>query len=126
VANIQQMLDLSARPRYRAVLMETLQEAAPHPRISEPRSQFCSLAKVVQPTPNEYYNSILSAFGSQPWRPGKTTLGGAIMGAFPTQTASWANCEAAMANVRTAGLLSPPVVEQVSLRRLEGEEGRRA
>jgi endonuclease III-like uncharacterized protein len=106
--------------------METLPENATHPRFGEPRSQFHSVANVVQPTPNEYYNSILSAFGSQPWRPGKTTLGEAIMGASPTQAASWANCEAAMANVRTAGLLSPPVVEQVSLRRLEGEEGRRA
>jgi hypothetical protein len=125
VANIQQMLDLSARPRYRAVLMETLSQADPHLRTSEPRSQVCSLANVAQPTPDEYYNSALSAFYPQPWRPGRTPAE-VIKGSVPAQTASCANREAAMANVRAAGLPSPPATEQRPLRRLEGREGRRA
>ena len=105
--------------------METLFQPAPHLRTSEPRSQVGHVADVAQPTPDEYHNSVLSSFDPRPWRQGKTP-GEVIMGAVDTRTASWAKQEAAVANVRAAGLRSAPAIEQVPLRRPEAREGPRA
>jgi endonuclease III related protein len=71
-----------------------------------------------QPPLDEYYNSLFTAFGPQHWWPGKTQFE-IIVGAILTQNTSWANVERAIANLRSAGLLSLRGIENVPLRRLE-------
>lgn len=71
-----------------------------------------------QPPLDEYFNSLLTAFGPQHWWPGKTRFE-IIVGAILTQNTSWTNVERAIANLRGAGLLSPAALEKVPLGRLE-------
>jgi endonuclease-3 related protein len=71
-----------------------------------------------QPPLDEYFNSLLTAFGPQHWWPGKTQFE-IIVGAILTQNTSWTNVEHAITNLRGAGLLSPAAIERVPLRRLE-------
>ncbi|MBZ5694790.1 MAG: endonuclease III domain-containing protein [Acidobacteriia bacterium] len=71
-----------------------------------------------RPPLDEYYNSLFTAFGPQHWWPGRTQFE-VIVGAILTQNTSWANVERAIANLRSAKLLSLPAIEKVPLRRLE-------
>jgi endonuclease-3 related protein len=80
-------------------------------QIESPRGE-------AQPPLDEYFNSLLTAFGPQHWWPGKTQFE-VIVGAILTQNTSWTNVERAIANLRDAGLLSPSALERVPLRRLE-------
>lgn len=105
--------------------METFSHRGPHLRMSKPGSQVRHVANIAQPTPDEYHNSVLSSFGLEPWRQGKTP-GEVIMSAVPTQTASRARQEARVADMPAAGLPSAPAIAQVSLRRPEAREGSRA
>jgi endonuclease III related protein len=73
----------------------------------------------VQPPLDEYFNSLFTAFGPQHWWPGKTAFE-VIVGAILTQNTSWTNVEAAIANLRAAGLLTPTGIRNVSEKRLEG------
>lgn len=71
-----------------------------------------------RPPLDEYYNALFTAFGPQHWWPGKTQFE-VIVGAILVQNTSWTNVERAIANLQTAGLLSPAAVEKVSMRRLQ-------
>jgi endonuclease III related protein len=71
------------------------------------------------PPLDQYYNSLFTALGPQHWWPGKTPLE-IVVGAILTQNTSWRNVDAAIANLRRAGLLSAEKIERVSLGRLQG------
>lgn len=70
------------------------------------------------PPLDDYYNSLLEAFGPQHWWPGETPFE-VIVGAILTQNTSWANVERAIAGLRGAGLLSPAAIEQAPRPKLE-------
>ena len=72
----------------------------------------------VRPPLDEYFNSLLTAFGPQHWWPAKTQFE-VIVGAILTQNTSWTNVERAIGNLRDAELLSPVAIEAASLQRLE-------
>jgi endonuclease-3 related protein len=72
-----------------------------------------------QPPLDEYYNSLLTAFGPQHWWPGQTQFE-VIVGAILTQNTSWTNVARAIENLRGADLLSPAAIERVPPSRLEG------
>jgi len=74
-------------------------------------------AKVAPPL-DEYFNSLFTAFGPQHWWPGRSQFE-VIVGAILTQNTSWANVEAAIANLRDERLLSPAAMETVPSRKLE-------
>jgi len=132
----QLRLDLSVRRDYRLISMESpAQEPIGAPAMDAPRAGRSRAARLVahpgspplaqagrtrdgQPPLDEYYNSLFTAFGPQHWWPGKTRFE-IIVGAILTQNTSWTNVEQAIANLRTAGLLSLRGIEAVSLRRLE-------
>lgn len=54
----------------------------------------------------EIYKRLFDKFGPQHWWPGETPFE-VMIGAVLTQSASWKNVETAIANLRTAGLMSP-------------------
>lgn len=70
------------------------------------------------PPLDQYYNSLLTAFGPQHWWPGKTQFE-VIVGAILTQNTSWTNVARAIENLRGERLLSPTAIETVALDRLE-------
>ena len=72
-----------------------------------------------QPPLDEYFNSLFTAMGPQHWWPGKTPFE-IIVGAILTQNTSWTNVERAIANLRSAGLLTPAAICKVLPRRLQG------
>jgi endonuclease-3 related protein len=72
----------------------------------------------VRPPLDEYFNSLSTALGPQHWWPGKTPFD-VVVGAILTQNTAWTNVERAIANLRTASLLSPAAIEKVPLWRLE-------
>jgi endonuclease III related protein len=76
------------------------------------------LARPATPPLDEYYNSLLTAFGPQHWWPGDTSFE-IIVGAILTQNTAWRNVEVAMGSLRAAGLLSPMAIERVPVARLE-------
>ncbi|MHC4540735.1 MAG: endonuclease III domain-containing protein, partial [Planctomycetota bacterium] len=57
------------------------------------------------------------AFGPQHWWPGETPFE-IITGAILTQNTSWTNVEKAIANLKSAGHLSPEALNQIELARL--------
>ena len=65
----------------------------------------------------DIYRRLLSHFGPQHWWPAREPFE-VIVGAILTQTAAWGNVEKAIANLRTAGALSPGALRQLSLSRL--------
>jgi endonuclease-3 related protein len=71
-----------------------------------------------QPPLDEYFNSLFSALGPQHWWPGRTQFE-VIVGAILTQNTAWTNVERAIANLHSAGLLSPAAIEKVPLGRIE-------
>jgi len=72
-----------------------------------------------QPPLDEYFNSLFTAFGPQHWWPAKTPFE-VMIGAILTQNTSWTNVERAIANLHTAGLLTPKGIQNASISRLEG------
>lgn len=76
-------------------------------------------AESSQPPLDEYYNSLFTALGPQHWWPGSHRPFEVIVGAILVQHASWKNVELALANLRSARLLSLQALEGVGLRRLE-------
>jgi len=65
--------------------------------------------KIAGPAANrllDIYDRLYAAYGPQHWWPGDSAFE-IIAGAILTQSASWANVELALANVKAAGALSP-------------------
>ena len=71
-----------------------------------------------QPPLDEYYNSLFTAFGPQHWWPGRTPFE-VIVGTILTQNTSWKNVEIAIANLRSARLLSPKAIHDAPLSQLQ-------
>jgi endonuclease III related protein len=65
-----------------------------------------------------YYRALSLAWGAQHWWPAETRFE-VIVGAYLTQNTAWTNVELALANLRTAELLSVEGIREVPLRRLE-------
>ncbi len=64
------------------------------------------------------YGKLLRAWGAQHWWPGETPFE-VIAGAILTQNTSWTNVERALANLRSAGILSIGGVREVQLEKLQ-------
>ena len=65
-----------------------------------------------------YYRALSRAWGAQHWWPAETRFE-VIVGAYLTQNTAWTNVERALANLRTAELLSLERIRGVPLARLE-------
>jgi endonuclease-3 related protein len=97
------LLDLSQNQPYREESMKSL----PGSRHGERH-----------PPLDEYYNSTFTTFGPQHWWPARTRFE-VIVGAILVQNTSWANVERAIGNLRAKHVLSPTMIDKISLRRLE-------
>lgn len=64
-----------------------------------------------------YYRAMSGALGPMHWWPAQTPFE-VIVGAILTQSTAWANVERAIANLRTAKLLTPAAMRRVSISRL--------
>jgi endonuclease III related protein len=65
-----------------------------------------------------YYHALFRAWGPQHWWPARTRFE-VIVGAYLTQNTAWTNVEKALANLRTAHVLTVPGIREVSLEELE-------
>ena len=65
-------------------------------------------------TLTEIYELLYEAFGPQHWWPGETPFE-VITGAILTQNTSWTNVEKAIANLKSAGRLSPEALHRIEL-----------
>ena len=65
-----------------------------------------------------YYRALYRAWGAQNWWPAETRFE-VIVGAYLTQNTAWTNVERAVAQLRTAQLLSVEGIRQVAISRLE-------
>ncbi len=68
-------------------------------------------------TLTEIYELLYEAFGPQHWWPGETPFE-VITGAILTQNTNWTNVEKAIANLKSAGCLSPEALHRIELSRL--------
>jgi endonuclease-3 related protein len=64
-----------------------------------------------------YYGAMSGALGPMRWWPAQTPFE-VIVGAILTQGTAWGNVERAIANLRSAGMLTPAVILRVPLPRL--------
>ncbi|HEV8573434.1 MAG TPA: endonuclease III domain-containing protein [Dehalococcoidia bacterium] len=64
-------------------------------------------------SPFAVYDRLYSAYGPQHWWPGDSAFE-TIAGAILTQSASWANVEKALSNLKAAGALSPQGIAALS------------
>jgi endonuclease-3 related protein len=64
-----------------------------------------------------WYEALYKALGPQHWWPAETPFE-VIVGAILTQNTTWANVERAIANLRTAGALTPEALGRVPLAKL--------
>jgi endonuclease-3 related protein len=65
-----------------------------------------------------YYRALFQAWGPQNWWPARSRFE-VIVGAYLTQNTAWTNVEKAMANLRSARLLSVRGIRKVALAELE-------
>ena len=65
----------------------------------------------------EIYKLLFDSFGPQHWWPGQTQFE-IITGAILTQNTSWANVEKAIANLKSAGCLTPKKLHQLDVSQL--------
>ena len=65
-----------------------------------------------------YYHTLYQAWGPQHWWPGETRFE-VIIGAYLTQNTAWVNVERALANLRSAQLLSVAGIREIRLAKLE-------
>jgi endonuclease-3 related protein len=65
-----------------------------------------------------YYAALHSRWGPQNWWPAESRLE-VIVGSYLTQNTNWSNVEKAIANLRSARVLSVKGLREISLRRLE-------
>ena len=82
--------------------------------VSLSRSQRDSKAVEIQ----RYYEALYRAWGAQHWWPAETHFE-VIVGAYLTQSTAWTNVELALANLRTARILSVAGIREAKLARLE-------
>jgi endonuclease-3 related protein len=68
-------------------------------------------------TLHKYFMALFAAYGSQHWWPGRSRFE-VIVGAILTQSTSWTNVEAAIANLRKARLLTPDRMRAIPLAKL--------
>jgi len=66
----------------------------------------------------QYYRALYRAWGAQHWWPAETRFE-VIVGAYLTQNTAWNNVELALANLRSAKVLSVDGIRRVSLAKLE-------
>jgi len=66
----------------------------------------------------QYYAVLYRAWGAQQWWPAESRFE-VILGAYLTQNTAWSNVERALANLRSAGLLSVEGIRRVSQPKLE-------
>ena len=64
-----------------------------------------------------YYEALSGALGPMHWWPAQTPFE-VIVGAILTQSTAWGNVERAIANLRTAGVLTAPALRRISSARL--------
>jgi endonuclease-3 related protein len=64
-----------------------------------------------------YYEAMSAALGPMRWWPAQTPFE-VVVGAILTQSTAWGNVERAIANLRSARMLTPLAMQRVSLRRL--------
>ena len=67
----------------------------------------------------EIYQLLFERFGPQHWWPGQTRFE-IITGAILTQNTNWANVEKAIANLKTADLLSPQKIHNLDVTEIAG------
>jgi endonuclease-3 related protein len=65
----------------------------------------------------DYFDALFAAYGPQHWWPGRSRFE-VIVGAVLTQNTSWKNVERAIANLRSARLLSPIAIRDARPARL--------
>jgi endonuclease-3 related protein len=65
-----------------------------------------------------YYRALYRTWGAQHWWPADTSFE-VIVGAYLTQNTAWTNVERALANLRSAGVLSVQGIREMPLARLE-------
>lgn len=65
-----------------------------------------------------FYNALYRAWGDQHWWPAETRFE-VIVGCYLTQNTAWTNVERALANLRSAGVLTIDGIRQVRLARLQ-------
>ena len=61
---------------------------------------------------HRYFLALFDAYGPQHWWPGRSRFE-VVVGAILAQSTSWANVEAAIANLRKAGLLNPATMKEI-------------
>ena len=64
-----------------------------------------------------YYHALFAELGPQDWWPARTPFE-VIVGAILVQNTNWSNVERAIANLRSARLLTPAAIERAQLARL--------
>jgi endonuclease-3 related protein len=72
---------------------------------------------MVNETLSEIYQLLYDAFGPQHWWPGETPFE-IITGAILTQNTNWANVEKAIANLKSAGQLTPEALFHIDISQL--------
>jgi endonuclease III related protein len=65
----------------------------------------------------QYYRSLLDAYGPQHWWPAETGFE-VVIGAILTQNTAWTNVEWAIANLKRKRLITPEALHRVSTKRL--------
>ena len=68
-------------------------------------------------TLHNYFLALFEAHGPQHWWPGRSRFE-IIVGAILTQNTSWTNVKAAIANLRSARLLTPPAIRAIPVAKL--------
>jgi endonuclease-3 related protein len=72
---------------------------------------------MISETLSEIYEMLYDAFGPQHWWPGETPFE-IITGAILTQNTSWTNVEKAIANLKSAGYLTPDALHRIDAAQL--------
>jgi endonuclease-3 related protein len=89
--------------------------------VAAPRGRADGLAMTLPPSGEllRYYEVMSGALGPMRWWPAQTPFE-VIVGAILTQSTAWGNVERAIANLRSAGMLTPSAMLRVRTPRLAG------
>ena len=82
----------------------------PHP-VGRTRGARLGKPQSALPILRTYYDALFQAHGEQHWWPGETVFE-VLLGAILVQNTSWMNAVRAIANLRSAGLLTPAALEK--------------
>ncbi len=72
---------------------------------------------MISETLSEIYQLLYDAFGPQHWWPGETPFE-IVTGAILTQNTNWTNVEKAIANLKSAGHMTPEALHRIDLTQL--------